>query len=171
MWKWQTTQWPPWLFQWKPYFLYVVTCWKLTDIWKGPVYWLVAPALASRLLYISKSFERVNWTHSYNTRHSNKGNYVLPKIRTETGKKPIVYWGPKIWQEVPPDIKSIPLLLFKKYTNHFIRHYINRWCLQSMDLEFSDVTEQHLLQTYLACGSYPLFLGLVHYLECTSVFE
>jgi len=64
--------------------------------------------------YISKNFERVNWTHSYNTRHSNKGNYVLPKIRTETGKKSIVYWGPKIWQEVPPDIKSKPLLLFKK---------------------------------------------------------
>jgi len=38
------------------------------------------------LLYISKHFERVNWTHNYNTRHSNKGNYVLPKIRKETGK-------------------------------------------------------------------------------------
>ena len=36
--------------------------------------------------YISKNFERVNWTHNCNTRYSNKGNYVLPKIRTETGK-------------------------------------------------------------------------------------
>jgi len=41
--------------------------------------------------YISKNFERVNWTHNYNTRHSNKGNYVLPKIRRETGKKSIIY--------------------------------------------------------------------------------
>jgi len=40
-----------------------------------------------------------------------------------------------------------------------------------MDLQFSDVTDQRLLETYLACGSYPLFLGLVHYLECTSVIE
>ena len=66
--------------------------------------------------YISKNFERVNWTHDNNTRHSNKGNYVLPKIRTEAGKKSIVYWGPKIWQEVPLDIKSKPSLLFKKNT-------------------------------------------------------
>jgi len=69
--------------------------------------------------YISKNFERVNWTHNYNTRHSNAGNYVLPKIRTETGKKSIVYWGPKIWQEVPPDIKSKPLVLFKKIRQSF----------------------------------------------------
>jgi len=37
--------------------------------------------------YISKNFERVNWKHNYNTRHSCKSNYVLPKIRMETGKK------------------------------------------------------------------------------------
>jgi len=41
--------------------------------------------------YISKNFERVKWTHNYNTRHSDKVNYVLPKIRTETGKKSMVY--------------------------------------------------------------------------------
>jgi len=35
---------------------------------------------------ISKNFERVNWKHNYNTKHSNKSNYVLPKIRIETGK-------------------------------------------------------------------------------------
>jgi len=40
-----------------------------------------------------------------------------------------------------------------------------------MDLQFSDVTEQRLLETYLACGSYPLFHGFVHYLECTSMIE
>jgi len=86
--------------------------------------------------YISKNFERVNWTHSYNTRHSNiKGNYVLPKIRTETGKKSIVYWDTKIWQDVPHDIKSKPLLLLKKTANHLISHYINRWCLQFMDVQ------------------------------------
>jgi len=40
-----------------------------------------------------------------------------------------------------------------------------------MDLQFSAVPEQCLLETYLACGSYPLFLGLGHYLECTSMIE
>jgi len=37
--------------------------------------------------YISKNFEPVNWTQSFNTRHSNKVNYILPKIRTESRKK------------------------------------------------------------------------------------
>jgi len=121
--------------------------------------------------YISTNVERVNWTHNYNTRHSNKGKYGLPKIRTETGKKSIVYWGPKIWQEVPPDFKSNLYCCIKKYDNHLIRHYINGWCLQSMDSLFSDVTEQRLLETYLSCGSHPLFRGLAHYLDCTSVIE
>jgi len=30
--------------------------------------------------------------NNYNTSHSFKGNHVLPKIRTETDKKSIVYW-------------------------------------------------------------------------------
>jgi len=68
--------------------------------------------------YVSKKFELVNWTHDYNTRHSNKGNCVLPKIRAEMGKKSIVCWDPKIWQDVPPDIKSKPLL-FKKIRQPF----------------------------------------------------
>ena len=40
-----------------------------------------------------------------------------------------------------------------------------------MDTLVSDVTEQRLLETYLACGSYPLFLGRGHYLDCTSMIE
>jgi len=40
-----------------------------------------------------------------------------------------------------------------------------------MDSLFSDVTEQRLLETYLSCGSHPLFRGLAHYLDCTSVIE
>jgi len=40
-----------------------------------------------------------------------------------------------------------------------------------MDLQFSDLTEQCLLETSLACGSYPLFLGLANYLESTSMIE
>jgi len=56
--------------------------------------------------YISD--KRVNWKHNYNKRHPHKGKYVLPKIRTETGKKSVVYWGPKIRHEIPPDVKSKP---------------------------------------------------------------
>jgi len=40
-----------------------------------------------------------------------------------------------------------------------------------MDSLLSDVTEQRLFETYLACGLYPLFFGLAHYLDCTRVIE
>jgi len=30
--------------------------------------------------YISNTFERANWKHNYNNRHSYKSNYELPKI-------------------------------------------------------------------------------------------
>jgi len=40
-----------------------------------------------------------------------------------------------------------------------------------MDSQFSDVAEQRLLKTYLACGSYPLLLGLAHHLDYTSMIE
>jgi len=41
------------------------------------------------------------------------------KLERKQGKKSIVYWGPKIWQEVPPDIKSKALLLFEKIIQLF----------------------------------------------------
>jgi len=43
--------------------------------------------------------------------------------------------------------------------------------MQSMELQFSDVTDQRLLETHLACGSYLLFLGRAHHLDFTSMIE
>ena len=78
------------------------------------------------------------------------------KIRTETGKKSIVGWGPKIWQEIPPDMQSKHFLLFKKkYANHLISNYINTWCLQSMDVEWCYPAT--VAWTLSANVSYPLF--------------
>jgi len=36
------------------------------------------------------------------------------KLEQKPGKKSVVYLGPKIWHEVPPNIKSKSLLLFFK---------------------------------------------------------
>jgi len=36
--------------------------------------------------YISKNFERVNWTHSNNTRHSNKATMYYRKLERKPGK-------------------------------------------------------------------------------------
>jgi len=68
------------------------------------------------LHYISKHFERVNWTHNYNTRHSNKGNYVLPKIRTEMGKNPKYIVAQRFGKKFHWISNQNLLLLFKKNT-------------------------------------------------------
>ena len=44
--------------------------------------------------------------HGYQTRHSTQLNDFLPRKRTETLKKSFQFYGPKIWQEVPTDIKT-----------------------------------------------------------------
>jgi len=51
----------------------------------------------------------------YVAAHFNLG-FTICGSNIEQVWPPLVYWGSKIWQEVPPDIKSKPLLLFKRNT-------------------------------------------------------
>ena len=54
----------------------------------------------------------------YKTRLAAKQNYFQPRKRTELGKKTFSYIGPKIWQEVPFELKS--LSQFKKIFKLFL---------------------------------------------------
>jgi len=50
--------------------------------------------------------------------------YTLPKKRTDLGKKSIDYIGPKIWQEVPTELKVLSHRTFKqKYKQNFLTKY------------------------------------------------
>ena len=51
--------------------------------------------------------------HHYKTKLSAKQNYFQPRKRTELGKKTFSYIGPKIWQEVPFQLKSLSYNQFK----------------------------------------------------------
>ena len=46
-------------------------------------------------------------TSLYKTRLAAKQNYFQPRKRTELDKKTFSYIGPKIWQEVPFELKSL----------------------------------------------------------------
>ena len=97
----------------------------------------------------SKSFEQVNWKNNYNTRHSFKGNYVLLKIRTETGKISSLLGNENLaTNSTGYEIKHL-LLFKKKYANHFISNSV----IQTHDAcnlwMYSRVIQQRLLKLYL----------------------
>ena len=59
--------------------------------------------------------------HGYQTRHSTQLNCFLPRKRIETGKKSFQFYGSKIWQEVPSDIKTHSFENFKvKYKRYLL---------------------------------------------------
>ena len=58
--------------------------------------------------------------HHYETRLAAKQNYFPPRKRTELGKKTFSYIAPKIWQEVPFELKSLFYNQFKKKFKLFL---------------------------------------------------
>ena len=56
--------------------------------------------------------------HSYNTRSTAYNNFYMPEARINLTKKSLLYSGPKIWNNIPPEIRSLPFFLFKKNLNH-----------------------------------------------------
>ena len=53
--------------------------------------------------------------HSYNTRSNNKNNFYLPNAKTNLSKQSLAYNCPSIWNNIPPEIRSLPFSLFKKH--------------------------------------------------------
>ena len=48
--------------------------------------------------------------HSHKTLHATHLTYFVPRKRTELGKKSFRYYGPKMWQDVPYEIKALSVL-------------------------------------------------------------
>ena len=58
--------------------------------------------------------------HHYKIRLAAKQNCFQPRKRIELGKKTFSYIGPKIWQEVPFELKSLSYNQFKKIFKFFL---------------------------------------------------
>ena len=63
--------------------------------------------------------------HSYNTRAAGNSNYVIPQVKTNIGLRSFSFLGPKVWQSVPTQFKSISFHSFKhKYKAFLLDQYI-----------------------------------------------
>ena len=60
------------------------------------------------------SLKQVTEIQKYNTRYSSHFNYFIHRKRTNIGKKLFSFVGPKIWQDVPSNLKSCSFQVFKK---------------------------------------------------------
>ena len=68
----------------------------------------------------SQTIVSITQKHHYKTRLAAQQNYLQPRKRTELGKKTFSYIGPKIWQEVPFELKSLSYNQFKKKFKLFL---------------------------------------------------
>ena len=58
-------------------------------------------------------FSKVEKFHHYCTKTSTKSNFVQTSARTKKGKSTISFTGPKIWREIPRDMKNLSNNSFK----------------------------------------------------------
>ena len=62
--------------------------------------------------------------HKYNTRLAATSNYFMPQPRTNLGLMSFSYVGPKLWQDVPLNIKNLNASQFKsKYKKILLNRY------------------------------------------------
>jgi hypothetical protein len=71
--------------------------------------------------YLSDNITHADTVHDHITRHSDRGNLYLPLPHTEYFKKSFQYVGPKLWNDIPPNIQNADnLYLFKRQLKHFL---------------------------------------------------
>jgi hypothetical protein len=71
-------------------------------------------------------FLPISQKHSYNTRLASRSSYSLPKIRTNYGKFNIRFAGPKTWNDIKEDLKSLGKSKFKQeLKNLLLQSYSN----------------------------------------------
>ena len=81
--------------------------------------------------YISKNFERVNWTQKF---IKIKATMYYRKLEWKLAKKSIFYWPQRSGKKFHWISNQNLYCCLKKYANYLISYYINRWCLQSMNV-------------------------------------
>ena len=59
-------------------------------------------------------FIEVKQKHNYNTRLASKSSFSLPQIRTNYGKFNIRFNGPKVWNSIDDNLKTLRKPMFKK---------------------------------------------------------
>ena len=69
-------------------------------------------------------FVESRYLHSYNTRSSHSRNYNISNFRTCRGQRSIQFLGPKLWNDIPSEIRNAPKHRFKNKMEKLIfSHY------------------------------------------------
>ena len=97
---------------------------KMKDIYKIEIAKIMYRVMTSSYLTEEIQFKEI--TNQYNTRLSKNKNFVIPRVRTQLGKKSLSVTGPRIWQEVPIEIKMKSNTIFKRlYKSFLISKYVD----------------------------------------------
>ena len=73
--------------------------------------------------YLSNSFARQNSNHSYSTR--NNDFLILPKVRTNYGKRTFLFSGAGLFNSLPPKIRNVDNKDFARLTREFFKIRMN----------------------------------------------
>ena len=76
-------------------------------------------------IVLSPYLENLSSIHEHDTRSRTNKNYYLPSVRTNLGKTSFSFNGPKIWNNLPCEIRNASNFSFKrKLKNYLIERYI-----------------------------------------------
>ena len=72
------------------------------------------------------SYSLVSSFHDHNSRYSSKSNYCIKPTNLRIGRRTMHILGPKMWAQVPYELKQASTNLFaKKLKNHMLSKYLN----------------------------------------------
>ena len=67
-------------------------------------------------------FTKIQFLHKHDTRLKTRQKYYLPRMTTSLGQRSLTYLGPKIWSEIPNELKSLSVYGFRKqYKKHLTK--------------------------------------------------
>ena len=97
---------------------------KFNDIVKLQLAKIMHSVHNNKISNLYFGFSKDEKFHHYCTRNSTKSNFVQTSARTEKGKSTISFSGPKVWREIPSDLKNLSNNSFKYL---YKRRLLNRY--------------------------------------------
>jgi len=94
---------------------------KLEDIVKVQIATLMHQFHTSKIPWTYCNLIEIKSTHNYRTRHAQESNFKKTYACTELGKKSFSFKRPKIWNEVPANLKDQSFN--SKLKNHLFESY------------------------------------------------
>ena len=74
---------------------------------------------------LTSNFNLISSVHNHNTRSNNGTNLYISTVKSNLGKTPFSYSGPRIWNTIPLDIRASSTYKFKHlYKDNLLLNYL-----------------------------------------------